>query len=171
MITIILITTVFVFLGTVLFLGLRGFVGRADVRGLSTRLKPVSIDAMRNLLDQEQDRYLASRLTPVQMRHIRRERAIVLIEYVWRIAQNAALALQASESLSRSRSREMAEKGVQIANTALRIRLLALYSLWFLTLSVVWPRAPLSINIVDGYSMLSFDIDFLNAANPTVAHP
>lgn len=170
MITIILITTVFMFICGVTFLGLRGFIRSTDVRGLSTRLKPVNIDAVKNLLDADQDRYLASRLSPAQMRDVRRRRAIVLIEYVWRIAQNAALVLQASESLRRSGSRDLAEKGLQVSNAALRIRLMALHSIWVLSLSLVWPGAPLATDFIDGYSNLRFDIDYLTAMTRVPSH-
>lgn len=171
MITLVLIITVLAFMVGVLWLGLRGFIFRVDACGLSTRLKPVNIDAVKNLLDPEQDRYLSSRLSASQMRDIRRRRTIVLLEYVWRIAQNAALVLQVSESLRRSESPEMSEKSAQISNMALRIRLMALSSIWFLALSMIWPGTPLSTSVAEGYSVLRFDISYLTIKKPTTSRP
>jgi hypothetical protein len=162
MTTILLVVAVFMFLTGVLFFGLHGFVWRTGgAPDLATQLKPVNIDALKNLLDPAQDIYLSKHLGARELRMVRRERALVLIEYVWLIAQNAATVLEAAELARKSPNTETVAEGARMANLALRVRLAALYGLWRLTLTWIWPGRLVGTSIVDGYSALSGDIQRL----------
>lgn len=170
MITSLLIAVVLLFLFTILFIGARGFAEKLNgLDELSSRLKPVNVEALRNLLDPAQDVYLVQRLSKRDLRSVRRERAIVAIEYVWRIAGNAALLMRAADLANRSSSPEIATAGARIANSALRTRLLALRTLFSLTLAVILPGQPLGSTVLQQYTSLDTDVHLLTlAASPRV---
>ncbi len=174
-------TFMFVFIGAVVILLvgiiLFGVIGSArklrNFDDLQNRLEAVNTEALRNLLDPVQDSYLAQRLTPGQLRSVRRERSIVAIEYVWKIARNAALIMSAAELASRSPSQDVAASAVRIANAALRTRFLALQTVGHLALTVVLPGRPVGESVLRKYVDLDSDIHSLTLAkahstsNPT----
>ena len=155
---------VILLLGIVLF----GAIGAArklrKFEDLQKRLQAVNTDALRNLLDPAQDSYLAQRLTPAQLRSVRRERAIVAIEYVWKIGRNAALIMSAAELASRSQSPEVAASAVRIANAALRTRFLALQTMGKLAIGVLLPGRPVGESVLQRYVNLDSDIQTLAVA-------
>jgi len=167
MITVLLIGSILVFLGTVLVIGLRGYADKFETLDeLPSRLQPVNLEALRNLLDPAQDDYFARRLDSTDLRSVRRERNLAAIEYVWRIARNAAQVIRVAELATKSSSREISAAGARIANSALQTRLLALKTISILLLGAVIPGAPLRVPMLQQYTSLSTEVSLLfNQAN------
>ena len=108
----------------------RGEAAKVNVlEDLGGRSEPVDIEAFRNLIDSEQDAYLRSQLAPGDFRRIQRLRAWAAIEYVERIARNAAVLLRLGEAARKSANPEVALAAQDIVNSALRVRIFALLAL------------------------------------------
>ena len=152
----VLILSILVFVATLLLIGVRGFRNAPEsLDQLPSRLKPVNVEALLNLLDQEQDAYFAQCLSPGELRWVRRNRNIVAIEYVWRIVENAALLVRVGELAMKSPSLEISRAGEQIANSALHTRLLALKTTAHLAGGVIIPGPPMSIPMAQDYLNLN----------------
>lgn len=170
MINILLFGSILLFVGTVLVIGARGYADKFEsLDELSLRIKPVNVEALRNLLDPAQDDYLAQNLNSDDLRSVRRSRNLVAIEYVWRIAGNAAQVVRVAELASRSASPEIASAGIRISNGALRTRLLALKTISVLLMGVVIPGRPFRVPVLQHYSNLNSEIYVLTEANRS--HP
>ncbi len=169
MITTLLVLAVFVFLSALLLVGARGFSEKlASVEELSWRLEPVNLEALKNLLNPDEDLYLERHLDRRELRSVRRERAVVAAGYVWRIAGNAAHVLHAAELAAKSATPEVAEEGARIAAYALRTRLMALKAMAVLGGSFLFPGRPGAAGLLEGYSALSLDIYYLTHSIPHV---
>jgi hypothetical protein len=163
MITLLLIACIFFFLATVLLIGVRGYTDKFEsLDELSSRIEPINVEALRNLLDPAQDDYFVRHLNPRDLRWVRRHRNLVAIEYVRRIARNAAQVIRVAELATRSSSREIASAGSRIANSALRTRLLALKTLSMLWLGVVIPGRPLGVPMLQQYANLDSEVYLLS---------
>lgn len=168
MITLLLITLILIFSIAILIIGVHGFTEKLNAPDeLATRLRPINIEAFRNLLDPVQDAYLAKHVTGRDLRSVRRERAMIAFEYVSRIAVNAALVMQAAELARRSTVPEIAGAGARIANIAVQTRVLAVRALISIALSVIFPGRPLGAPILQQYCDLDVDISLFAA---TVSH-
>lgn len=162
MINVLLIGSILLFLAAVLVIGARGFADKFEsLDELSSRVKPVNVEALRNLLDPVQDDYFAQYLAPGDLRRVRRSRNLVAIEYVWRIAGNAAKAIRVAELASRSASPEITSAAIRISNDALRTRLIALRTITILVVGVVFPGPPLRVPVLQQYTSLNTEIYLL----------
>jgi len=162
MINVLLIGSMLLFLAAVLVVGTRGFADKFEsLDDLSSRVKPVNVEALRNLLDPVQDDYLAQHLAVGDLRWVRRSRNLVAIEYVWRIAGNAAKAIRVAELASKSRSPEITSAAIRISNDALHTRLIALKTISILVVGIVFPGPPLRVPLVQQYTSLNTEIYLL----------
>src|SRR6266702_4807613 len=101
--------------------------GVSEVRSekdLDARTVPIDMEIVANLLDSEQIQYVRSRLSDQEFLSFERERAKVLIEYVKRISQNAAL-LVGFAHYSQAQQRD--EARADLYTLALRVRA---HSIW-----------------------------------------
>lgn len=159
MVNILLIASVILFVATLLWIGLRGATASPETwEEVASRLKPVNVEALLNLLDEQQDAYFARSLSAEDLRWLRRQRNVVAIEYVWGIVQNAALVIRVAELAMKSPMPEIAQAGGVIANSALTTRLLALKTLFYLGLGVIVPSPPLRVPMVQDYLNLNTQV-------------
>jgi hypothetical protein len=160
MMNIVLMGLIVAFLVTVLVVAARGYADKFDsVDELSSRLAPVNLEALRVLLDPAQDAYFAQHLSSRDLRSVRRSRNVVALEYVWRIAGNAAQIIRLAELASRSPSPEISSSAARISNDALRTRLLALQAISILLWGIVMPGPPLlRVPMLQQYTNLNADI-------------
>lgn len=162
MINILLIGSILVFLATVLAIAVRGYADKFDsLDELPSRLAPVNLEALRNLLDPVQDNYFEQHLSARDLRSVRRGRNLVALEYVWRIAGNAAQVIRVAELASRSSSTEISSTASRISNDALHTRLLALQTISILLFGIVIPGPPLRVSVLQRYSNLNAEIYLL----------
>jgi hypothetical protein len=164
MITILLVGSILVFLATVLAIAARGYADKFDsIDELSARLAPVNLQALRNLLDPVQDEYFAQHLNYRDLQSVRRGRDLVALEYVWRIAGNAAQIIRVAELAAKSSSPEISSNAARISNDALRTRLLALQAISILIVGIVIPGPPLRVPMLQQYTNLNAEIYLLRA--------
>src|SRR5215813_243934 len=102
------------------------FIARREQAGLDgaiSVIRSIDIEAFRNLIDPTEDRFLKDNLSPKEFRAIRRERARAALAYVRSAGKAAVLFAKAGQVAQRSSDPEIAESGMQIARSALRLRL------------------------------------------------
>jgi hypothetical protein len=126
---------------------------QSDVNG---KIRPLDIDAFRNLINPAEDDYLRRRLPPAQFRRVRRERLRAMAAYVQVAASNAALLVQAGQSALASGDARLAEAAQQLVNDALLLRRNATLALARIYLALAWPNSQFAaVRVVDRYERLS----------------
>ncbi|HMK28780.1 MAG TPA: hypothetical protein VK473_03780 [Terriglobales bacterium] len=147
-------------LGAVLFLyylarGQSALVSNLD--DLGGRTHRVDVEALRNLIDPEQELYLRTKLTPGDFRRLQRQRAWASIEYVGRIAHNAAVLLRLGEAARKNPDPRIAAAAQDIVDSALRVRIFALLALTRLFAQVALPGTATSASdIFQKYQQLTY---------------
>jgi hypothetical protein len=86
------------FLILYLAVGLRPKGGNLDE--LVAQLRPIDVDAFRNLIDEREEEYLRSHLPMREFRGVHRERMMAAVEYVWCAARNTSILMSLGERLS-----------------------------------------------------------------------
>lgn len=90
---------------------------------LRSQLRVIDIDAFRNLTDPCEDEFLRSHLSGPDYRKVRRSRLLATSAYISCVANNAAVLVRMGEEARRSSDASIAEAGVRLVNSALRLRL------------------------------------------------
>lgn len=122
---------------------------------LVAQIRPVDMEAFRNLTDPEEERFLRDCLSQQEFRVIQRERLRAAVEYVGATAYNSTVLLRLGEGALRSSDPQVAAAGRKLMDTALRLRLYALLCLVKLRVTIILPDAPLSLGgLVDNYQRL-----------------
>src|SRR5436305_15211838 len=101
-------------------------VARRDQIGLDNAIsliRSIDIEAFKNLVDPGEERFLREHLPPAEFRAIRRERARAALAYVRSAGHAAVVFAKAGQVAQRSSDPVIAESGMQIARSALRLRL------------------------------------------------
>jgi hypothetical protein len=124
--------------------------------GLALAIRPIDVEAFRNLIDPAEDEYLRRRLPPAQFRMVRRERLRAMAVYVQIAASNALLLVQVGETALASGDARFAEAARQLVNDALMLRrntTLALVRIYF---AMAWPNSGFAAaRVADRYEQLS----------------
>lgn len=128
-----------VFAAAALLLFVWKTIGRARLRSddadLGQQVRPVDLEAFRNLTDPAEEQYLRDRLPPSEFHMIQRERLRAAIEYVGGVSHNAGVLLNLGQIARQNHHAPIAEAGRNLVDEALRLRL---YSV--LTISKLWMR-------------------------------
>ena len=98
-------------------------VGIKSPDDLRAQLCALDVDAFRNLTDPREDEYLHSHLSRSAYRKVKRERLRATLAYVSCVAKNAAVLIRMGEEARRSSNASVAEAGVKLVDSALRLRL------------------------------------------------
>ncbi|MBA3915755.1 MAG: hypothetical protein H0X25_18260 [Acidobacteriales bacterium] len=123
---------------------------------LDGRTRPVDLEAFRNLVDPDEERFLRSRLSGSDFRRVQRERLRAAVEYISGAAENAAVLLRLGEAAAAHPDPNIAAAGAQLIDNALRLRLYALFAVSKLYVRIVIPGANLSPgSLADQYQNLS----------------
>jgi hypothetical protein len=93
---------------------------------LGERLHPVDLEAFRNLIDPEEERYLRDNLPIGKFRGIQRQRLRAAVDYLAGVSHNAAILLQLGQIARRSPDPQIGEAGRNLVDTASRLRLYSL---------------------------------------------
>ena len=150
---------VLLLLFAVLGLSVRRVRRTASWEVLQARLMPVDVEAFRNLADPAQERFLRTRLSHRQYLKVQQARRRAMIEYLHRVAHNAAVLIQAAEAARTSADPAVARSGADLASTAVAARLYALAALARLYLGLLLPFVPLSCeSVLEIYERLSLGL-------------
>jgi hypothetical protein len=123
---------------------------------LTLAIRPVDIEAFRNLINPAEDDYLRRRLPPAQFRAVRRERLRAMAAYVHAAASNAAVLLRLGEAALASGDARIAGAAQQLVNEALLLRRNSTVALAWIYLALAWPNSEFAaVRVVDRYEHLS----------------
>jgi len=148
-----IIPLIFVAIGLIaLLLLIYLFAARIFLAGnlneLVTQLRPVDVNAFRNLIDESEQQYLRENLPAKEFRSIHRERMLSAVEYAWAAARNAGILVRFAEAAKEDPDPEVVTAAQSLQEKALRVRLYALQSVPRLCLSMMLPylnHAPQSL--------------------------
>jgi hypothetical protein len=127
--------------------------GRAS---LAATIRPIDIEAFRNLINPAEDDYLRRRLPPAQFRVVRRERLYAMAAYVHVVADNAAVLVRVGQTAVASGDPRLAGAAQRVVNDALLLRRNTTVALLRIYLAVAWPNSRFATGrLVDGYEQLS----------------
>src|SRR5712692_6900321 len=104
--------------------GLRSRGG--DLGELAARLRPIDVDAFRNLIDEREEEYLRAHLPRKEFRNIHRERMLAAVEYVWCATRNTSILITIGEASKLSPDPAVAAAADKLLENALRLRLYAI---------------------------------------------
>src|SRR5216683_6892409 len=82
----------------IIYLAKGHHVASGNLDELAAQLKPIDVNAFRNLIDEREEVFLRERLPAKEFRSLHRERTLAAIEYVWCAAQNAAILIRLAEA-------------------------------------------------------------------------
>jgi hypothetical protein len=128
----------------------------ANLDDLSGRTQPVDLEAFRNLIDPAETIFLRKHLPPPDFNAVQRERTQAAVEYVQRIAQNAAVLLRLGQAARSHADPEVARAAQSIIERALVVRMIAMQALIKLKLQILLPGIDLStVDVFDRYTRLT----------------
>jgi hypothetical protein len=135
----------------------KGQLSSGDNLGeLASRLRPIDVEAFRNLIDEGEEDYLRERLTAREFRSIYRERMLAAAEYVWCASQNAGILTRLAEAARQDPDPATAAAAEKLLDNALRLRLYAFQVVPRLYLAVVLPwTAGKTIFVADTYDTIT----------------
>ena len=123
---------------------------------LQERIRPVDLEAFRNLTDPDEERFLVSNLPRSEFRVIERQRLRAAIDYLGGVSHNAGLLLQLGQAARRSTDGRIAEAGRNLVDEAVRLRLYAVLARGKLCVRFVFPETAWQAgSILDRYQHLT----------------
>ncbi len=126
--------------------GLRPKGGNLDE--LAAQLRPMDVNAFRNLIDEREEQYLREHLPLKEFRSIHRERMLAAVEYVWCATRNTSILISLGEAAKRSSDPMVATAADKLIENAQRLRLYAMQAMPRIYVSMLFPsasKAPQSI--------------------------
>ena len=119
-------------------------------------IRPIDIEAFRNLINPAEDDYLRQRLPPAQFRVVRRERLYAMAAYVHVVANNAAVLVGIGQVAVASGDPRVAGAAQRVVNDALLLRRNTTVALLRIYLALAWPNSGFAtVRVVDRYEQLS----------------
>ncbi len=152
--TITFVLLIFLAVATLALFFLRGGMpgGDLDQAEISRQLRPVDLNAFRNLVDPDEEQYLKANLPPGEFRDIERQRLRAAIDYLIGVFHNAALLLHVGQAATRSPDERIAEAGRNLVSNAFQLRIFSLLAICKLCLRIVVPGTVLQpAGVVDRY--------------------
>ena len=113
-------------LGALAYIATWNRTSATGVDGAISVIRSLDIEAFRNLVDPAEEAFLRCTLSPKEFREIQRERAWAALVYVRCAGRAAVLFAKAGQAAQHSSDPQIAESGIQIAHSALRLRLYTL---------------------------------------------
>jgi hypothetical protein len=129
-----------------LFTGHRQRAG--DLDELAAQLRPIDVNAFRNLIDEGEEQFLRKRLPAGVFRSIHRERMFAAAEYVRGAARNAGILIRLAEAAKNDPDPAVSAAAEKLLDNALDLRLYAFQVVPRLYMSALVPsisHAPHSI--------------------------
>lgn len=158
-------------LGIILRLAISQRLQSRQSASLNDTIRPIDIEAFRNLIDTAEDDYLRRHLPAGQFRVVRRERLRAMAAYVQLVANNAAVLVRVGEVAMAGNELQTATAARQLVNDALLLRRNATLALVRIYLALAWPNSRFgAIRVADRYEQISVAAMLLGRLkNPSVA--
>ena len=118
-----LVAVAFFALGIVVYVALRSRTRRLDLEKAVQAFRSLDLEAFRNLVDSGEEAFLRDNLSPKKFREIKRQRAWAALIYVWEAGRAATALAKIGQAAQRSSDPKIAASGIQVAESAFRLRL------------------------------------------------
>jgi hypothetical protein len=123
---------------------------------LATQIKPIDIEAFRNLVDPAEDEYLGRRLPAGEFRLVRRERLRAMAAYVQAAGRNADILVRVGQGALSAGDAPTAEAARRLVDNALLLRRNAIFALLRIYIALAWPNSgPAATRVLRGYEQLN----------------
>ena len=123
---------------------------------LAVAIRPVDIEAFRNLINPAEDHYLRRRLPPSQFRMVRRVRLRAMAGYIQAAANNAAVLVRVGEAALAAGDPRVAEAAQQLVDRALLLRRNTTIAQARIYLALAWPHSTFAaVRVIDRYEQVS----------------
>jgi hypothetical protein len=153
---IILVVAAMLALGIILRLAVTQSLQVRRSASLAVPVRPIDIEAFRNLINPAEDEFLRRRLPAPQFRMVRRERLRAMAAYVHVAASNASVLIRAGEAALASGDTRVAAAAQQLIGDALLLRRNTTIALARIYLALAWPASDFAaVRVVDRYEQLS----------------
>lgn len=153
---IILVIAAALALATILSVAVRRGLQVKENASLTAAIRPIDVEAFRNLINPAEDDYLRRRLPRAQFRLVRRERLRAMAAYVRVAGNNAAVLVRVGEAALASGDSQLAGAALQLVNDALLLRRNTTVALVRIYLALAWPNSEFAaVRVVDRYEQLS----------------
>lgn len=134
-----------------------------DLAELSTRIRPVDLEAFRNLMSPLEEQFLKDNLATARFHGIQRRRFVAAISYVNVVASNALILLRMAQAAQNSPDPEIVTAGRELGEAASRLRLYSLLVLSRLCIGVAFPEVQFSpAGVADQYQDLCRRVSLLS---------
>ncbi len=143
-------------LAVILRLALTQSLQAKGTANLAVSIRPLDVEAFRNLINPAEDDYLRCRLPSRQFRSVRRERLYAMAAYVQVAGRNATVLVRVGEAALASGDARIAEAAQQLVNDALLLRRNTTTALARIYIALAWPGSGFAaVRVVDRYEQLS----------------
>lgn len=138
---------VFLLLITCLLLAIllrRGDEPPQNIFEVLQRSRAVDLQAFQNLVDQSEEQYLRSQLSPSEYRRVQRKRMRAALVYVRATLHNSKVLLAFGQAARASADPATAKAGFDLVQSALRLRIYSLLAIGVFGFRIVFPSVPVS---------------------------
>ncbi|HEY1658914.1 MAG TPA: hypothetical protein VGG14_11245 [Candidatus Sulfotelmatobacter sp.] len=158
-------------LGIILCLAVTQKLQLKKSSSLQPSIRPIDVEAFRNLANPAQDEYLRLRLPPAEFRMVRRERLRAMAAYIQIAAANAAVLVRIGEAALASGDMRFAGAAQQLVDDAILLRRNTAVALVWIYVALAWPQSGFAaVRVADRYEQLSGTAMLLGRLqNPAVA--
>ncbi len=118
-----LVAVAFFALAILVYVAIRSRTRRVDLEKAVQAFRSLDIEAFRNLLDSGEEAFLRDNLSPKKFREIKRQRAWAALIYVWEAGRATTALAKIGQTAQRSSDPKIRASGVQVAESAFRLRL------------------------------------------------
>jgi hypothetical protein len=123
---------------------------------LVEQIRPIDVEAFRNLISPSEDEFLRVTLAPRQFRAVRRARLQATAAYVLQVARNAALLVRIGQSALAAGDWRTQQAARELISEGLLLRRNATFALLRMYAAMAWPNSGLAAaGIADRYEQLS----------------
>jgi len=105
------------------YVAIRNRTRRVDLEEAVQTFRSLDIEAFRNLVDVAEEAFLRNNLPRKRFREIKRQRAWAALIYAWEAGRAATALAKIGQAAQRSSDPKIAASGVQVAESAFRLRL------------------------------------------------
>lgn len=131
-------------------------------------LRPVDVNAFRNLIDPAEEEFLRSRLPAAEFRKIQRERLGAAVQYVYAAARNADVLLRLADPARYNADPAVVRSAQKLIDEATQLRLYAFQVIPRLYLAMLLPGRPIvPLRVAEGYEKMTQQVVALGLQYPT----
>jgi len=120
------------------------------------QIRPIDIEAFRNLIDAAENEFLRRRLPATEFRVVQRARLRAMAAYVLSAGRNAAVLVRVGQTALASSNLATVEAARQLVDNALLLRRNATFALLRIYIALAWPHeGPTAALVLHGYETLN----------------